>query len=100
MKEVIVSQDDIDALEKARKRLFALLDTEETKHLIGLFQYNVAPAMWKVTHRKYKEYNPNKKELLLTAALNTAMNSLSTYGEHPIVESFAERALGEQNENI
>lgn len=49
-KNVIVPQKDIDRLEEARLRLYAML--KDTKYGYEL-PFGISDAMWQITHKKY-----------------------------------------------
>lgn len=50
---VVVPQEDIDKLEEATKDLFELIKNDD-RSLIKVF-FHVSPAIWEITHRKYKK---------------------------------------------
>lgn len=53
MKNVIVPQEDIDKVEAARLRILEVFHSETTHDSIVL--QGITEALWKLTHRKYKE---------------------------------------------
>lgn len=56
MKIVMVPQDDIDRLEKARLRLYEML--KDTGYEYEL-PFGISDVLWEVTHKKYPEVEEN-----------------------------------------